>query len=282
MSGQPVTSAFLNFVLQRTRVKTNVCSRQKTEQGYKLQRRTVPDYNFIWIDRGRAVWVVEETPHELSVGDLIIVPPGVEHYAYSTTRRMTLGSIHVEPTLPGGKSVFELLVPPRVRHVKRGSKLAQYLRAALNEWDRDDHGQTMLMLVNWATLVTLELLRYDADRGTLRQRPIDPLIAEMLDELNRRLDRPTDLDDLARWSGFSAQHLNRTFRRLLGVTPLQYLARMRMENAAALLGDGRWTVRAIAAKCGFEDQYYFSRAFKRHFGRSPSQHRDAAGSENPS
>jgi quercetin dioxygenase-like cupin family protein len=108
MSGQPVTSAFLNFVLQRTRVKTNVCSRQKTEQGYKLQRRTVPDYNFIWIDRGRAVWVVEETPHELSVGDLIIVPPGVEHYAYSTTRRMTMSSPRCRVASPYSSCLFPL------------------------------------------------------------------------------------------------------------------------------------------------------------------------------
>jgi len=281
-SSQSVTPAFLDFVLRQTRVKTNVCSRPQTENGYLLPSRTVPDYNFIWIERGRVVWVVEEAPRELGVGDLIIVPPGVVHHAHSITRRVTLGSIHVEAMLPGGQPVFELLVPPRVRSVKPASRLGQYLRAALSEWDRDDYAQTMLALASWATLVTLELLRYDAARGTLRQRAIDPLIAEMLDELNRRLDKPTNLDDLAQWSGFSAQHLNRVFRRELGITPLQYLAKMRMERAATILVDGRWTVRAVAAKCGFDDPYYFSRLFKQHFGRSPAEYRRAAGSENPS
>jgi AraC-like DNA-binding protein len=277
-----VTPAFLNFVLGQMRVKTNVCSRQRVERGFRLEPRTVPDYNFIWIERGRAVWIIEEKPHELVPGDLVIVPPGVPHRAHSTTRRMTLGSIHVQLTLPGGQDVFEVLVPARMRHVRRNSKLAGYLRASLAEWDREDHAQTMLMLKNWAPLVTLELLRYDAAQGTLKQRDVDPLVAELLDELNHRINHETTLDDLADWSGFSPQHLNRLFRRVLGVTPLQYLARMKMEEAASLLADDRWTVAAIARKLGMDDPYYFSRLFKQHFGRSPSQYRDTAGSKNPS
>ena len=86
---------------------------------------------------------------------------------------------------------------------------------------------------------------------------------------------PTTLDWLSERSGFTPQHLNRVFRGLLGVTPLQYLNRMRMERAASLLADGRLTIKAIAREVSFDDPYYFSRQFKQHFGRSPAQYRDA-------
>jgi transcriptional regulator GlxA family with amidase domain len=135
---------------------------------------------------------------------------------------------------------------------------------------------------SWARLVVLELLRYDAERGTLRQRSIDPLIAAVLEEMSHRIDQLTTLEDLARCSGFSAQHLNRVFRRILGVTPLKYLMRMKLERSAQMLMDGRQTVAAIAATVGFDDPYYFSRVFRRHFGRSPAQYRDAAISKSPS
>jgi len=43
---------------------------------------------------------------------------------------------------------------------------------------------------------------------------------KLLDELTRRIDRPTTLDDLAAFAGYSGQHLNRVFNRSLGITPL--------------------------------------------------------------
>jgi AraC family transcriptional regulator of adaptative response / methylphosphotriester-DNA alkyltransferase methyltransferase len=81
------------------------------------------------------------------------------------------------------------------------------------------------------------------------------------------------LDQLASRSGFSPQHLNRVFRRTLGVTPLQYLNRRRMEHAAALLRDGRLTVSAVGQQVGFADPYYFSRVFSQHFKQSPTEYR---------
>jgi AraC-like DNA-binding protein len=55
-----------------------------------------------------------------------------------------------------------------------------------------------------------------------------------------------------------------------------------MERAASLLAEGRLSVAGIAQRVGLEDPYYFSRLFKQHFGRSPSDYRQAAGSNSPS
>jgi AraC-like DNA-binding protein len=276
-----MSATLLDFVLRQARVKTNICTLQKHEAGYTLQQRVIPDYNYIFVTRGHAVWVLNDEPVNLPPGHLLLVPPGVPHHGFSRHRRLTLGSFHVEVTLPGGQDVFALLAPPMVRKVPTGSRLDCYLRAAMEEWDRSDN-LTSLMLRPWAKLITLELLASDAAAGLLAPRAVDPLVAEMLDELTRRLDHPVTLDDLARWAGFTPQHINRTFRRVLGVTPLQYLAGLRMDRAAALLVDGRLTVRAIAAQVGFDDPFYFSRLFKQHFGRSPAQYQQAAGSDSPS
>jgi quercetin dioxygenase-like cupin family protein len=112
-------TAILQFVLSRVRVATNVCTRQVAEHGYILPTRTVPDYNYIWVTRGTVVWVVEDVEYALRPGDLILVPPGVVHRGYSRTSRMTLGSIHVMPTLAGGQDVFEILKPAVFRTLPR-------------------------------------------------------------------------------------------------------------------------------------------------------------------
>lgn len=278
----PATQAFLDFVLHHAQMKTNVCSCQKFEDGYTLQPRIVNDYNLIFVRRGEVTWVMDQEPVRLQRGDLIVVPPGLRHHAYSPPAPVTFGSLHVEVSLPGGQNVFELLLPPRLRRIEDQSRLSRYLDQVIDEWDRPDWSQTHLTMPSWSRLVVMELLRYDAQQGTLRQRSIDPLVAEVLEEMNQRIGQPTTLEELARWSGFSPQHLNRVFRRILGVTPLKYLMRMKLERAALMLVEGRLTVAAIAAAVGFEDPYYFSRVFRQHFGRSPAQYRDAAGSKNPS
>jgi len=72
------------------------------------------------------------------------------------------------------------------------------------------------------------------------------------------------------------------FRLALGVTPLQYLTRLRLGRAAELLRENRLTVRAVARKVGYDDPYHFSRAFRQQFGHSPRDHRQNLVSEYPS
>jgi AraC-like DNA-binding protein len=276
-----VSPLFLEYILRQARIKTNVCSYQRSEQGYTLSLRTIPDYNYIFCRRGSLVWEIDGQATTLRAGDLVLVPPRIKHRGYSRSVPITLGSIHVEVALHGGQDVFELLMPPRWRHVARGSRLDRYLQSAVEEWSRGDDAQAMLTMPAYGRLVTLELLRHDAAAGLLRQRPLDPLVSAMLEELNRRVNRGATLDELAIWSGYTPQHVNRIFRRALGVTPLQYLARLRMERAAALLGEGRLTVAAVARAIGLDDPYYFSRLFREHFGCSPSQYGET-GSDSPS
>ncbi|MGH7145377.1 MAG: helix-turn-helix domain-containing protein [Planctomycetota bacterium] len=272
----------VQFALRHMIVKTNVCSRQKMEHGYLLQNRTVPDWNLIFVTRGQVVWVIAGVEQDLAPGDLVLVPPAVEHHAFSRTQRVTLESLHVEVTLPGGRDLFELIVPPRRQTVPARSRLDRYLRGALAEYDRPQPEVTRAVLPFWSPLILHELLRDNDRRGLLTCRDEDPLILGMLEELNRRIEQPTTLDELAAKAGFSAQHLNRVFRRRLGLTPLQYLLRMRLEQAAVLLRDNRRTVRGVAEAVGFDDPYYFSRMFRQQFGRSPAQYRAEQGSDSPS
>ena len=57
------------------------------------------------------------------------------------------------------------------------------------------------------------------------------------------------------------------------MTPNDYIRQLRMTAAAELLKDERLTVAEIAYKVGFDDQYYFSKAFKQYFGMPPTKYR---------
>jgi signal transduction histidine kinase/DNA-binding LacI/PurR family transcriptional regulator/AraC-like DNA-binding protein/DNA-binding LytR/AlgR family response regulator len=78
------------------------------------------------------------------------------------------------------------------------------------------------------------------------------------------------LKDLAAYVGLSEQHLIRSFQREIGVTPIDYLKRYRIERAKALLEEGSRSVTEVAFEVGFSTSSYFARVFRREVGVSPS------------
>jgi AraC-like DNA-binding protein len=83
---------------------------------------------------------------------------------------------------------------------------------------------------------------------------------------------PHDLTSLAREAKLSPYHFLRTFERLMGITPHQYLLRMRLRQAATRLS-GAGKVLDIALDCGFGDVSNFNRTFRAEFGASPREYR---------
>jgi AraC family transcriptional regulator len=81
------------------------------------------------------------------------------------------------------------------------------------------------------------------------------------------------LGALAREAGLSRYHFLRTFQRLTGLTPHQYLLRGRLREAATRLATEPAKIIEIALDCGFGDVSNFNRAFHAEFGVSPRAYR---------
>jgi AraC-like DNA-binding protein len=88
-----------------------------------------------------------------------------------------------------------------------------------------------------------------------------------------------DLESAAGTFGLSPFHFLRSFSRVLGVTPHQYLVRSRLRRAARLLADASRSVTDIAYDVGFGDLSNFVRTFRRAAGMSPRRFRQASKGE---
>ncbi|OGR46633.1 MAG: hypothetical protein A2X40_00400 [Elusimicrobia bacterium GWC2_65_9] len=83
-----------------------------------------------------------------------------------------------------------------------------------------------------------------------------------------------DLRRVASRAGLSKFHFVRAFRDKTGITPIQYLNRLRVDVAKQKLRSGAQAVTGIAFDVGFADISAFNKAFKRHAGMSPTQYRN--------
>ena len=105
-------------------------------------------------------------------------------------------------------------------------------------------------------------------------------ILSIVEYMNRHYFEPLQTEELAARCGLSKYHFIHLFRMCMGMTPYSYLIRIRMERAETLLQTGDMTVQEVAFVCGYNDPLYFSRAFSRHFGVSPTDYKQRFFSEN--
>ena len=82
-----------------------------------------------------------------------------------------------------------------------------------------------------------------------------------------------DYDELCRESGFASSYFRESFRKVYHMTPNQALNKLRMEYASELILTGQYKISEIADACGYENVYYFSNLFKKHFGVCPSAYK---------
>jgi AraC-like DNA-binding protein len=139
--------------------------------------------------------------------------------------------------------------------------------------------------VGFASLIQAQLLRLIALclRGTQRARGFGAhfrhtawrhrLIADRATVLIREhftREPELTLNELARKCAASPNHLNRILRQQTGATFHEALLKQRLERARELLLEGRLNCTEAALESGFHDSNYFSRAFRKVYGHSPS------------
>lgn len=86
------------------------------------------------------------------------------------------------------------------------------------------------------------------------------------------------LRELAEHSHISSSYLGNIFKKITGKSTIDYLIEIRINKAKSLMRDG-FTVSETSRLVGFSDIFYFSRAFKKHEGVSPSKYMDMYISE---
>lgn len=79
------------------------------------------------------------------------------------------------------------------------------------------------------------------------------------------------ISDAAFLCGMCESYFRRLFLEWSGMSPLEYRNTIRLSNAKSMLSVGTYTVREVAEAVGFDDSFYFARAFRKQTGFSPTE-----------
>lgn len=98
---------------------------------------------------------------------------------------------------------------------------------------------------------------------------LPPLAAQAVESIHSHYAELYGVEELAESLGVSKSHLIRVFRAAMGLSPGQYLTRVRLDAAKQLLAHREYNLDVVASLCGFSGANYLCRVFKKVVGCSP-------------
>jgi AraC-like DNA-binding protein len=174
------------------------------------------------------------------------------------------------------------MIKINVRSDAAGAWLESSIRHLVSEAESDRPGQR-IMLSKMSEALFIEALRQYTEQLPSEQigwlaAARDPIVGNALALLHRRPSHAWTVAGLAAEIGASRSVVAQRFAKLLGESPMSYLARWRLQLASRLLqSTQKTTVVQVAGNVGYRSEASFNRAFKREFGMPPAKYRKTHG-----
>ncbi|MCE3202265.1 AraC family transcriptional regulator [Paenibacillus sonchi] len=252
-----------------------------------------PQYEFNYVLEGEQQLVVNNRSYIQKAGDLVLLRPGDSHSSKSGNGKpFTYFCIHFDID---DKILISLL--SRLNHVlfESGSTIAHKLGPVftrlveISSTISGDITMSQRMRLQSAVFELFgqlwEAFSIEANlptTGTYEKVELAHQIRSRLQALvfqQFQMELPYDshygIDDIAAELGISASHCYRVFRQVFGVSPREFLSEQMLHEAKVLLDDSSLSVSQISSLLGYRDIAHFSRQFKRWYGKSPREYREA-------
>ena len=241
------------------------------------QPRSTHHAIFIYCVKGGGWAELAGRLYTVRAGDLLVLPPGVPHTygahasspwtihwarAAGADLREYLNALGVSAEAPllglGEDLQLVRLFNELVNALERGVSFPHLLHASHT-------------LAHLLALVIEHRHERQRDSSDSVQK-----VAESIIYMSEHLGEPLRVTTLAALANLSPAHFAVRFKEQTGCAPRDYLHLLRIHRACQLLRSSTLSVKEVAARLGYQDQFHFSRQFKAFQGVSPSEYREAS------
>lgn len=102
---------------------------------------------------------------------------------------------------------------------------------------------------------------------------INPITYEICNWIKRNYNHQFSVEELSEINGYKSEYLSKLFKKNMKVSILQYTNQLRIDAAKQLLPS--FSIKETAYSCGFEDEKYFMKVFKKLVGITPTEYKNA-------
>jgi AraC-like DNA-binding protein len=247
--------------------------RQKCTPGYRWGPGIRDHYLIHYISAGSGTYTVQDRTFQLKEGDVFLIYPGMAA-SYQADMRRPWSYEWVGFAGTDARTILDMtdfspdslvLTAPSY-----GRELQRHLRR-INQAFGNTFRESISMTGELYSLLALLVDGSSRDR-TVRGRDTET-VRSAVQFIEQRYSYAISVEDVADYVGVSRSTLFRVFTRQMGVSPKEYLDNYRIDKARFLLRHSELTIGAIAVSVGYDNGLYFSKAFKKITGRTPSSYR---------
>lgn len=253
----------------------DVCGRLLSQSGFCHHQRTFNRHVLILLLEGTLHITANGSARDIRAGEYLFLRAGEEHYGHQPTAgKLNYLWVHLtdDSRFDPCDSVDEdcpytFAEYGDAAHAPRlASRFQQLIDLSLEET-----AYPAFMMDCAASMLLMELTRLQMQPDPSRRYP--PAILAATEWIRRHYHQPFTVAELAQHVGYQPDYLSSLFKRSVGVSIVTYANQLRLRMAKALLAGAGTTIKEAAYSCGFPDEKYFMRLFKRQEGMTPSQFR---------
>lgn len=249
--------------------------RKCPERGWKIEPRMLLDHELVLITGGRGRITIENTVYTLKQGTLLYLPPGLKHsMASSSNNPMSFYGVHfcyINTSHFNGEWSCEesndALPIRNITEVAAYQKMETLFKKINNYWNEKSLG--FEMICRGMLLEVLYSVMHNSENNYSSRLKTETLLTY----INKNLDKKLTVESLAGIVKLSPDYLSVQFKNITGFTVIQYINQCRIDNAKILLLNNEMRIKDIAIAVGFNDEFYFSKMFKKYEGISPRDFR---------
>jgi AraC-like DNA-binding protein len=213
--------------------------------------------------------------HTVRAGDLLVLPPDVSYTCGAHVANPW--TIHWASALGANLPDYlkELGGSVRAPLVWMGEdlQLARLFNEALKTLESGFSFLNLLQASHALAHLLAMSIRHRHER-TRDASDVVEKVAQGIIYMSEHLDQPLRVSALAALANLSQAHFSVLFKQQTGCSPRDYLHLLRIHRACQLLRGSTLSVKEIASRLGYQDQFHFSRQFKAFQGLSPTEYRE--------
>lgn len=228
----------------------------------------------IYCVEGKGEIRLKDSVHEVIADHFFLIPAGMSHAYHSDTKQpWSIYWIH----FAGSKASLFNRFACRVISIDRSlsSRISERIGLFNDLFRNLDRGFSIetLEYVNQCLSFLLASFTHINQFREIRIADEKDPVTRSINFMIENLDQKLKLDDIAAETGLSVSHYSNIFLARTGHSPIDYFIQLKVQQGCRLLDNSGLLVAEISRKSGFEDQFYFSRVFKKVMGMSPAEYR---------
>lgn len=226
--------------------------------------RTQTMVQLFFLHKGVATIYIDGEAVSMKAGEAIILFPNhTEYFVFSSHCETVHSWFHMDCA---NLSVQSLLLP-KDRIITINQTLHDLIQIALREDIIDESGNPFhISLIASGLLLLIELIGQKACSQTDHV-----LVSDVKKMICEKYQTRLTLDDISKALSYTQEHIIRTFKTNMNITPMKYLWSYRKKAAIYLLENSGLSLTNIANQTGFISYYHFCRQIKQETGLTPSQ-----------